>query len=148
MLILFSFCQASPKRLKDTGGEGDSKADDKKSNAEAKANNVAGPPSATLSSQSESKAESKSDAPGDEKLTADKVRHLSTGGKRAKQCLEVVWTNRFVALSPVLLLACDGQCLTANGNREPGIEWNPRRQIDCTAGCQISAVIQQKSFKS
>jgi len=64
--------EASPKRLKDTGGEGDSKADDKKSNAEAKANNVAGPPSATLSSQSESKAESKSDAPGDEKLTADK----------------------------------------------------------------------------
>lgn len=61
-----NLCQVSPKRLKDPEGEGDSKVDGNKSNAEAKLNDVAGP---------ESKAEAQENAPEGGQLTADKVRH-------------------------------------------------------------------------
>lgn len=60
-IYLSNLCQASPKRLKDAEGEGDSKVDGSKSSAEAKLNDV-----------SESKAEEK--APEGGQLTANKVR--------------------------------------------------------------------------
>lgn len=55
----------SPKRLKDSEGEGDSKLDGNKSNTEAKLNDVAG---------AESKAEAQEKAPDGGQLTAEKVR--------------------------------------------------------------------------
>lgn len=55
----------SPKRLKDSEGEGDSKVDGNKSNAEAKLNDVAG---------AELKAEAQEQAPDGGQLTAEKVR--------------------------------------------------------------------------
>ncbi|XP_037651449.1 hepatoma-derived growth factor-like [Sebastes umbrosus] len=64
--------EASPKRPKDTEGEGDPKVDHNKSNAEAKLNDVAGPKATAPSSQSESKAEAQETAPAGGKLTADK----------------------------------------------------------------------------
>lgn len=55
----------SPKRLKDSEGEGDSKVDGNKSNTEAKLNDVAG---------AELKAEAQENAPDGGQLTAEKVR--------------------------------------------------------------------------
>lgn len=55
----------SPKRLKDSEGEGDSKVDGNKSNTEAKLNDVAG---------AELKAEAQEKAPDGGQLTAEKVR--------------------------------------------------------------------------
>lgn len=55
----------SPKRLKDSEGEGDSKIDGNKSNTEAKLNDVAG---------AELKAEAQEKAPDGGQLTAEKVR--------------------------------------------------------------------------
>lgn len=55
----------SPKRLKDSEGEGDSKVDGNKSNAGAKVNDVAG---------AELKAEAQESAPEGGQLTAEKVR--------------------------------------------------------------------------
>lgn len=52
--------EASPKRLKDTEADGDSKVD--KSNTEAKLNDVAGPKASAPSSQSESKPEAQENA--------------------------------------------------------------------------------------
>lgn len=60
--------EVSPKRLKDTEGEGDSQVDGNKSNTEAKLNDVSGP---------ESKAESQDKAPEGGQLTAEKVMHTS-----------------------------------------------------------------------
>lgn len=57
--------QVSPKRLKDSEGEGDSKVDGNKSNTEAKLNDVAG---------AELKAEAQESAPEGGQLTAEKVR--------------------------------------------------------------------------
>ncbi|GAA6227319.1 hepatoma-derived growth factor [Lates japonicus] len=64
--------EASPKRPKDTGAEGDSKVDSNKSNTEAKLNDVAGPKATAPSSQSESKPEAQENAPAGGQLTADK----------------------------------------------------------------------------
>ncbi|KAG7500783.1 hypothetical protein JOB18_029582 [Solea senegalensis] len=64
--------EASPKRLKDTGAEADSKADNNKSNTDAKVNDVAGPKAVALSSESESKPEAQENAPAGGQLTADK----------------------------------------------------------------------------
>lgn len=55
----------SPKRLKESEGEGDSKVDGNKSNADAKLNDVAG---------AELKAEAQEKAPDGGQLTAEKVR--------------------------------------------------------------------------
>lgn len=55
----------SPKRLKDSEGEGDSKVDGNKSNTGAKVNDVAG---------AELKAEAQESAPEGGQLTAEKVR--------------------------------------------------------------------------
>lgn len=57
--------QVSPKRLKDSEGEGDSKVDGNKSNTGAKVNDVAG---------AELKAEAQESAPEGGQLTAEKVR--------------------------------------------------------------------------
>ncbi|KAF0024547.1 hypothetical protein F2P81_023349 [Scophthalmus maximus] len=64
--------EASPKRPKDTGVEGDTKVDGSKSNSEAKLNDVAGPKATAPSSQSESKPEAQEKAPAGGQLTADK----------------------------------------------------------------------------
>lgn len=62
--ILPTFCQESPKRLKDTEAEGDSAVDGNKSNVEAKLNDVAGPDSEVQENAREGGQQ-----------TADKVRH-------------------------------------------------------------------------
>nr|XP_020453090.1 hepatoma-derived growth factor [Monopterus albus] len=64
--------EASPKRPKDTGGEGESKVESNKSNTEARLNDVAGPKPTAPSSQSESKPEAQENAPAGGQLTADK----------------------------------------------------------------------------
>lgn len=64
--------EASPKRLKDTEGEGDLKADSNKSNTEAKLNDVAGPKPTAPSSLSESRPEGQENPPAGGQLTADK----------------------------------------------------------------------------
>lgn len=66
MIKKLSKCiQVSPKRLKASEGEGDSKVDGNKSNTEAKLNDVAG---------AELKAEAQEKAPDGGQLTAEKVR--------------------------------------------------------------------------
>lgn len=62
--------EASPKRLKDTEADGDSKVD--KSSTEAKLNDVAGPKATAPSSQSESKPEAQENAAAGGHQTADK----------------------------------------------------------------------------
>ncbi|XP_030003974.1 hepatoma-derived growth factor isoform X2 [Sphaeramia orbicularis] len=62
--------EVSPKRLKDTEADGDSKVD--KSNTEAKLNDVAGPKATAPSSQSESKPEAQENAAAGGHQTADK----------------------------------------------------------------------------
>lgn len=65
--------EASPKRLKDTDGEGDSKADDNKSNKEVKLNDVAGSKPSAPSTLNESKPEAQEKAPAGDRLTEDKA---------------------------------------------------------------------------
>ncbi|KAF7653816.1 hypothetical protein LDENG_00078160 [Lucifuga dentata] len=64
--------EASPKRLKDTEGEGNLKADGNKSNAEVKVNDVAGPKPTAPSSQGDSRPEAQEDPPAGGQQTADK----------------------------------------------------------------------------
>ncbi|XP_010872040.1 hepatoma-derived growth factor [Esox lucius] len=64
--------ETSPKRPKDTEGDGDLKADSKKSDTELKLNDKAGPKPPVLSSVGESKPEGPAKPPTEGQLTSEK----------------------------------------------------------------------------
>ncbi|KAG7240976.1 hypothetical protein INR49_026154 [Caranx melampygus] len=99
--------EASPKRPKDTGAEGDSKVESNKSNTEAKLNDVAGPKATAPSSQSESKPEAQENAPAGGQLTADKAAlpAAAAEGERLSAACDIDINRGTMRLTALLSMA-------------------------------------------